>query len=61
MESTELCLPDAFISKSNEIIKPPFEHGYYSISSTYREHSKLERENNNEALANALDLAAAIC
>lgn len=61
MESETLCLPNEFVSKSNEIIKPPYELGYYSISSIYREHSKLERENQNEALANALDLAAAIC
>lgn len=61
MESKALCLPEEFVSKSNEIVKPPYEHGYYSISSIYREHSKLERENQNEALANALDLAAAIC
>lgn len=56
-----LCLPDEFVSKSNEIVRPPYKHGYYSICSIYSEHSKLERENQNEALAYALDLAAAIC
>ena len=61
MESLDLCSPEEFVSKSNEIIKPPYSHGYYSISSMYRECSKLERDNHNEALANTLDLASAIC
>jgi len=61
MEVPILCSAEEFVAKSNEIIKPPFEHGYYSICSSYREHGRLEREAQNEALANALDLASAIC
>lgn len=61
MEVHFLCSTEEFVAKSNEIIKPPFDLGYYSICSIYRMHGQLERECKNEALANALDLASAIC
>jgi tetratricopeptide (TPR) repeat protein len=61
MEVSILCSAEVFITKSNEIIIPPFEHGYHHICTLYKEHSQAEREAQNEALANALDLASAIC
>jgi hypothetical protein len=61
MEVPVLCSTEEFIAKSNAIIKPPFEASYYSACSIYSEHSRLEREKLNETLANALDLASAIC
>jgi hypothetical protein len=61
MEVPVLCSVEEFIAKSNEVIKPPFEHGYYSICSIYREHGKKERQAQNEELANALDVASDIC
>jgi len=50
-----------FVAKSNEIIKPPFEHGYHTISSTYLAHARLERKAHNDKLAEVLDLASDIC
>jgi hypothetical protein len=61
MESKILCSPEEFIQKSNEIVSPPYKHGYYSICTIYREHANSERENQNDELANALELASAIC
>lgn len=50
-----------FIVKCNEIIKPPFEFGYQTISSIFSKNSTLEREKGDEQLANALQLASEIC
>lgn len=61
MDVPVLCSAEEFIAKSNEIIKAPFDHGYYSVCSIYREHGRIERDIENEALANALDLGSAIC
>ncbi|WP_299081108.1 hypothetical protein [uncultured Paraglaciecola sp.] len=61
MDVPALSSAEEFITKSNKVIKPPFEHGYYSICSIYKEHGEKERQAKNEALANALDLASAIC
>lgn len=53
-----LCSPEEFISKSNNIIKPPFENGYNSIDEIYKEHAQ---KTQSEPLANALSLASEIC
>lgn len=57
----KLCTPEEFVAKSNEIIHPPFDLGYHSISNIYRKNAKLELEAENEGLSNALELASAIC
>jgi hypothetical protein len=61
MSATNLCSSNEFIVKCNEIIKPPFEFGYQTISSIFSKNSTLEREKGDEQLANALQLASEIC
>jgi hypothetical protein len=61
MDVPVLCSPEEFITKSNEIIQPTFELGYHYIHSIYRKYEQIERKAQNESLANALDLGAAIC
>lgn len=61
MSDLVLCSANEFIAKSNEIIKPPIEYGYQSISAIFGKNEKIEREKGNEPLANALQLASAIC
>lgn len=60
-QSIILCTPNEFIVKSNNIIRPPFKHGYSTISKIFLEYSKIEQEANNHALANALELSYRIC
>lgn len=61
MSAPNLCSSNEFIVKCNEIIKPPFEFGYQTISSIFSKNSTLEIEKGNEQLANALQLASEIC
>lgn len=61
MSDLILCSATEFIAFSNEIIKPPIEYGYQSISAIFKKNEKIEREKGNEPLANALQLASAIC
>lgn len=56
-----LCSATEFINKSKQIINAPFEFGYSSISVAYYQQANLEREQGNEPLANALQLASNIC
>lgn len=61
MSQLILCTPSEFIAKTNDIILPPFKHGYFTISKIFLEHSKIEHKANNQALANALELSHCIC
>lgn len=61
MSDSTLCSATEFINNSNLNISTPFEFGYSSISVAYYKQANLEREQNNEALANALQLASDIC
>jgi len=61
MSDLALCSATEFIVKSNELTNVPFEYGYSSISASYYKQASLEREKGNEPLANALQLASAIC
>lgn len=61
MSDLVLCSANEFIAKSNEIITPPIEYGYQSISAIFGRNERIEREEGNEPLANALQLASAIC
>lgn len=61
MESSNLCSTQEFVDKSNAIINAPFQYGYSSISSIYAENAHLERLNQNDKLANALDIASRVC
>lgn len=56
-----LCSATEFINKSKQIINAPFEFGYSSISVAYYQQANLEREQGNEPLANALQLASNVC
>ena len=61
MESSTLCSAQEFVDKSNQIINTPFQYGYSSISSIYAENAHLERLDQNDKLANALDIASRVC
>jgi hypothetical protein len=61
MESSNLCSTQEFVDKSNAIINAPFQYGYSSISSIYAENAHLERLDQNDKLANALDIASRVC
>jgi hypothetical protein len=60
IESKKLCSPQEFIANYQQAIEKPFKHGYYSISSGFRGFAKKVREDNNEPLANVLDLCACV-
>ena len=61
MSDFVLCSANEFINRSNQVTNAPFEYGYSSISAAYYKQENLEREQGNELLANALQLASAIC
>lgn len=61
MSNFTLCSATKFLDQSNQIINALFEHGYSSISAAYYRQANIEREQGNETLANALQLASAIC
>lgn len=61
MSDFTLCSATEFINHSNLNINDPFEFGYSSISVAYYKQANLEREQGNEALAHALQLASDIC
>lgn len=61
MSDLVLCSATEFIAKSNQVTNAPFEHGYSSVSVAYYKQANLEREQSNEPLANALQLASDIC
>ena len=61
MPDSTLCSATEFIKNSNLNINDPFEFGYSSISVAYYRQANLEREQGNEPLARALQLASDIC
>lgn len=61
MESSNLCSTQEFVDKSNAIINAPFQYGYSYISSIYAKNAHLERLDQNDKLANALDIASRVC
>lgn len=61
MSDFTLCSATEFINRSKQITNASFEFGYSSISATYYKQANLEREQGNEPLANALQLASTVC
>lgn len=61
MENPDLCSPAEFVELSNKIVKPPFIHNYYDISSSYRKQAEIAKQECRYSLANALELMSAAC